>query len=55
MDFDLESEKKRYESRVDEILTRFLKNIKECDQDPDRKKPWKENENDDVCDIVRPC
>lgn len=32
--------KEFYENRVNEIMTRFLKNIKECDQDPNKKRLW---------------
>jgi hypothetical protein len=32
--------KQFYENRVNEIMERFLKNIKTCDQDPNKKKVW---------------
>lgn len=32
--------KELYENRVSEIMASYLKNIKECDQDPWKKKPW---------------
>lgn len=35
-----ESPKEFYERRVTEIMKSYLKNIKECDQDPWKKKPW---------------
>lgn len=49
--------KEFYENRVNEIMDRFLKNIKECDQDPKKKKPWDPStkvleHHDDICDIV---
>lgn len=41
-----------YENRVNEIMKRFLKNIKECDQDPNKKKVWEPfSKNDDICSI----
>ena len=34
-------------------MEKFLKNIKECDQDPDKKRPWIEmkTEDDDICSV----
>ena len=54
---DSETTREFYLRRVDEIMKKYLKNIKECDQDPHKKKPWDLNrdvENDDVCNIFEP-
>ena len=58
---DTESPREFYERRVGEIMEKYLKNIKECDQDPWKKKPWgQENTleppvtNDDVHNIFEP-
>jgi hypothetical protein len=64
---DSETPREFYERRVTEIMKSYLKNIKECDQDPWKKKPWinstelgQENkgeplgQNDDVHNIFEP-
>jgi len=40
MESHKESHREFYERRVSEIMEKYLKNIKECDQDPWKKKPW---------------
>jgi len=37
---DSETPREFYERRVHEIMEKYLKNIKECDQDPHKKTPW---------------
>ena len=67
MESHKESHREFYERRVSEIMEKYLKNIKECDQDPWKKKPWDKGTpldkdtsldqgnrpvtNDDVCNI----
>lgn len=67
---ETETPREIYERRVVEIMEKYLKNIKECDQDPYKKKPWGSDKsldkdtsldqgnrpvtNDDVCNIFEP-
>jgi hypothetical protein len=43
-----ETPREFYERRVHEIMEKYLKNIKECDQDPDNKTPWGKDESLDT-------
>jgi hypothetical protein len=45
---DSETPREFYERRVYEIMEKYLKNIKECDQDPDKKTPWDTTTGDNL-------
>lgn len=45
-------EKELYEKRVNEIVNSYLKNIKECDQNPMKKTPWVEKSSNLVMNQI---
>ncbi len=50
----METNKELYEKRFEETMKKFLKNIKECDQDPNKKKLWEPfTKDDDICDFFK--
>jgi hypothetical protein len=49
---EAETTREFYERRVTEIMEKYLKNIKECDQDRYKKTPW--DKNDDIRNIFEP-
>lgn len=60
----MDASRELYERRVHEIMEKYLKNIKECDQDRYKKTPWDSDKsldkgtpldkNDDVRNIFEP-